>query len=59
MAFIQIREMHALSNNSVLLGRKKCLYNKSYEDKNYYTQEQKERLGQHREYLLQKLQNKN
>jgi len=54
MAFTLIHEMHVLSNNLVLLGRMKCLYNKSYEDQNYYTQEQK-CIGQHRQYLLSKL----
>jgi hypothetical protein len=43
MAFILIHEMHVLSNNSILLGKTKCLYSKSHEDKNYYTKEEKER----------------
>jgi len=55
MAFTLIHEMHVLFNNLVLLGKKKCLDNKSYEDQNYHTHEQK-CIGQNRQYLLSKLQ---
>ena len=51
MAFTLLHEMHVSSSSLVLLGRTKCLYNKCYEEQNYYTQVQK-CTGQHRQYLF-------